>query len=588
MKLLHNGIPAFAGMTSRFRIYLCLTSVIIIGGFFRLYAVNWDSFGAFHPDERNISWAVTRINFFSQMDPKFFAYGGLPIYLYRALGEGVVYVTKNPTWLYDWGHIAVIGRYVSGILSTISLVLMFLVGASYFSPTIGLLATTFLAFSPWAIQQAHFQTTETMLVFFVLLITYISHSIFVKPTVKNILKVGLIWGLAMAAKTTSLLFGAIPLAALWIPVLDKQLRVKTVWNILGKRILFSLLLGATTAIIFFCFSPYTILDYQRFNESMLYESGVALGRFTVPYTLQFLHTTPYLYNSLTMLWQAGPLVIVGLAGLIALILSVIPDLIGDLPFFKRNTNTDSRLRGNDKSTVIFLIFPIVYFGWVGTWFAKFARYNVPFLPFVTIAAAWFCISCIKRSRIPGLAFTAILLITTIIWGFANWTAYLRPQTKITATHWIVEHIPTNATIYTEHWNDGLPLDLPAQAGLPRVPSYYRELLTVYDVPDDDTKRIYYADKLSVGDYIILSTRRIWATMPGLGEKYPVTSIFYKKLLDGTLGYTEVSRFTSYPQLFGVQINDDTAEESIQVFDHPTVRIFQNTQHLTKTALLSIL
>jgi hypothetical protein len=37
----------------------------------------------------------------------------------------------------------------------------------------------------------------------------------------------------------------------------------------------------------------------------------------------------------------------------------------------------------------------------------------------------------------------------------------------------------------------------------------------------------------------------------------------------------VGTFTSYPQLFGFAVNDDSAEETIQVYDHPTVRIFQN-------------
>ncbi|MCX6793766.1 MAG: hypothetical protein NTY06_01540, partial [Candidatus Gottesmanbacteria bacterium] len=61
-----------------------------------------------------------------------------------------------------------------------------------------------------------------------------------------------------------------------------------------------------------------------------------------------------------------------------------------------------------------------------------------------------------------------------------------------------------------------------------------------------------------------------------------------RLLDSSLGYKEVATFTSYPQLFGFTINDDGAEESIQVFDHPTVRIFQNTEHYTRDQYLKLL
>jgi len=514
---------------------IALVFILLIGGFFRFYHVNWDNFGAFHPDERNISWAVTRIHFFREMDPKFFAYGGLPIYLYRAIGEGAVFFTKNPVWLYDWGHIAVVGRYVSATLSTISIFLIFLVGSSYFSPSVGYLSAFLLAFSPWAIREAHFETTETMLVFFLLLLLYFAKK-------KKIVLLGIIWGLAMAAKTTALLFGVIPLLAL------------------GKKIHKTFFVGLIALVVFFSFSPYTILNYKSFRESMTYETGVALGRFTVPYTLQFLHTTPYVYQLTTMLWQAGPLVIIGLAGLIAMLIAIMPDLI--------RHPLDSRLRGNDNYKIVFLIFPLIYFSWQGMWFAKFARYNVPFLPFLTIAAAWLSIKL-------GKPFAVIICIITAFWGIANFTIYLRPQTKVTATNWILKNISPSAMIYTEHWNDGLPLDVP------NASSYHRELLNVYDDPDDDTKRTYLTDKLVAGDYIILSTRRIWGTMPRLTERYPVTSVFYTKLLRGDLGYKEVATFTSYPQLFGIEINDDSAEESVSVFDHPTVRIFQNTERLSK-------
>jgi 4-amino-4-deoxy-L-arabinose transferase-like glycosyltransferase len=518
-----------------------LILVIILGGFFRYTHVNWDSFKAFHPDERNISWAVTRIHFFDQLNPKFFAYGGLPIYLYRALGEGVVLITNNPRWLTDWGYIAVIGRCVSATLSTISILLIYLVGAAYFTPAVGHLAAAFLAFSPWAIREAHFETTETMLVFFILLLLIFAKKI----TTKRILLLGLVWGLAIAAKTTSVLFGIIPITAIWFPKFFKKF---------SRKLLFTFILLTITAFVFFLFSPYTILDLTHFRQSMDYESGVALGRLTVPYTLQFLHTTPYLYQIQTMLWQSGPLVIVGLLGLIALL---------TVALFKKKFHL-----------ILLLVFPLLYFGWVGSWFAKFNRYNVPFLPFVALAAAWLCVVFIKRFRVTGLAFTVLLLCVTFLWGIANWTVYLRPQTRFAATEWMFAHIPAGAKIYTEHWNDGLPLDLPDA-----IP-YHRELLTVYD-EDNDAKKIYYAEKLVLGDFIILSTRRMWATMPRLGEKYPLTKIFYQRLLHGSLGYKEVATFTSYPQLFGIAVNDDSAEESVQVFDHPTVRIFQNTGHLSK-------
>ncbi len=537
-RFFRRWIPAYAGMTEktqssartrRSRVeYIILIAIILLGGFLRFYAVNWDSYGAFHPDERNISWAVTRIRFFREMNPKFFAYGGLPVYLYRALGEIVVRVTGNPVWLSDWGHIAVIGRFVSAALSATSIYLIYLVGSLYFSRGTGLVSAAFLAFSPWAIREAHFATTETMLVFFIL-------SLLISAKRKNIVLLGIAWGLAVSAKTTALLFGIIPLIA----------APKKIWMI-----------APVAALTFFAFSPYTVLDFAGFSRSMTYETGVTLGRFTVPYTLQFYKTPPYVYQIGTMLWQAGPVAIIGIIGLILLI---------------------------RKKHVTFWAFPLLYFAWAGSWYAKFARYNVPILPFLTVAAAWLLVEIFKKIpkkrsyRIMCLSVYWIIGLFTMAWGLANFSVYLRPQTKIEATDWIYKTIPAGSVIYTEHWNDGLPLDLPG------APVYRRELLTVYDEPDDAAKKDYLAAKLAAGDYMLFSTRRIWATMPRLTKKYPVTSRFYRQLLDGRLGYTEVARFSSYPI-----INDDAAEESIQVFDHPTVRIFRNTGRFTKEKILSLM
>ena len=98
----------------------------------------------------------------------------------------------------------------------------------------------------------------------------------------------------------------------------------------------------------------------------------------------------------------------------------------------------------------------------------------------------------------------------------------------------------------------------------------------------------YAEKLPKGDYIILSTRRIWHTMPHLGEKYPLTKRFYELLLSEKLGYKEVSSFASFPALFGFTLSDRPAEESIEVFDHPEVKIFQNTGKFSKEKIYDLL
>jgi hypothetical protein len=60
------------------------------------------------------------------------------------------------------------------------------------------------------------------------------------------------------------------------------------------------------------------------------------------------------------------------------------------------------------------------------------------------------------------------------------------------------------------------------------------------------------------------------------------------LFAGELGYTEVATFASPPRLGPLVWNDDGAEETFQVFDHPTVRVFRNEGRLSEGELRRLL
>lgn len=568
---------------------ILLVTIFILGTLLRFTHLNWDSYQALHPDERNIAWAVTRIRFFDQLNPKFFAYGGLPIYIYRALAEIAAQATGNPLWVENWGHINVLGRLVSATLSSASILLIFAVGSLYLGVNVGLLSAFLLAFSPWAVREAHFDTTETMLVFFILLLLKISYRFFKTQNYKKIVSIsafsGVVWGLSLGAKTTSALFAVIPFSALWLSNFHEILRKK----ILFEKFVGSLVIGLTALGFFFLTSPYTVLDWGAFYDSMRYETGVALGSFSVPYTLQFVGTKPYLYQFTTMIWQAGPVAVVGTIGLIILAAIVVISLVIETGkrflvkiSFRGWGGRLLRLKRITELTTL-LSFPLIYGVWAGGWYAKFSRYNVPFLPFVALGAGWILIIFAKRFRLTGFALIALTAFASLFWTLANWTIYLRPETRLSASAWMYDNIRADTSIFTEHWNDGLPLTIPGK----KETFFNRDQLTVYDT-DNPAKLEYYAENLPRGQYIILSTRRMWATMPRLSKLYPLTSRFYENLQNGQLGYQEVATFTSYPSLFGLTINDDSAEESVQVFDHPTVRIFKNVSHISSTQVRSIL
>jgi len=527
--------------------------IILLGAFFRFYNLNWDQGYFFHPDERNIANAVSRIRFFSQLNPQFFAYGSLPIYLYRFTGDFLVALTKNQNWVLEWPKINLIGRSFSALFSTISLIFVFLLSKRLFNKKIAFLAVFFTAFCPSLIQMAHFSVTESMLVFWVLLITILSFKIADKGTIKNYSLLGIVCGLSLATKTAAISFLIIPVATHLFFYLK---------NI--KAYLKGLLSFGLAFLTFTILSPYAFLAKEKFLESMRYESGVVLGKLKVVYVLQFEKTLPYLFQLKNLLWQMGPVALLAIFGVIILLVFA--------------------LKKRCKKILVFLSFPIVYFLYIGSWYTKFIRYMVPLLPFFAIILSWLLYQIYLKRKLIGKILILISLSLSFLWALAFSSIYLKESTRITASKWIYENIKEESKILTEHWDDGLPLDL--KGG--KHPFLYQiEQLTIYEA-DNQEKINYYAEKLSQADYLILNSRRLYGTLMFLEEKYPLTSQYYRLLFAEELGYNKVAEFSVYPSLFNLEIKDDESEETFQVYDHPKVIIFENQKQFSQEEIKNIL
>lgn len=526
----------------------------------RFYNINWDQGNFFHPDERNIDNAVAAIHFFDKLNPHFFAYGGFSIYLYRAAAEILAYFTKDQSWTSSWNQINIIGRTFSAFFSTITLIPLFLLARKITKSFPFSIFVIFLyTFSPTAIQYAHFSVTESLLVFEVTTITLFSLYLLDEKKNKFLtsLSLGVLSGIAVATKTTSALFLLIPCIA-YLLLLKKFTPMKKLFS-------YFFLFASLSALFFFLFSPFTILDFKNFSDSMHYESGVAIGSIIVPYTYQFTNTYPYVFQLENFLWQFGIASLFLIPGYILLIKNM--------------------LTKKTFSLLIFLTFPLVYFLYVGAWHTKFLRYMLPITPFILISCVYFLQQLYNSYKKIGIVIITLLIITSTLWGIAFFSIYTHPQTRITASEWIYTHIPAGSSILQEHWDDGLPIPLPAFDFYPNI--YYISQLTVYD-NENNYKANYYASMLSNADYVVINSRRLYGTLMYLPTLFPTTSTYYKDLFAGKLGYEKIAQFTSYPSLLGFSINDDGSEETFQVYDHPKVLIFKNTKRLSSQEILSIL
>ncbi len=149
--------------------------------------------------------------------------------------------------------------------------------------------------------------------------------------------------------------------------------------------------------------------------------------------------------------------------------------------------------------------------------------------------------------------------------------YLTPHTSLTAQDWITNNVPTHSVIVRETWNNVVHFDT-----TPLLQKQYGFIsINLYTQPDSKEK--FEANKtiLENANYFISESPKIKNTINRLVGAYPYSNKIYDSLQDGSLGYKQIARFSSYPQLGPLILNDELTEETFTVFDHPTITVFKN-------------
>ncbi|HOU12472.1 MAG TPA: DUF2298 domain-containing protein [Anaerolineae bacterium] len=171
-----------------------------------------------------------------------------------------------------------------------------------------------------------------------------------------------------------------------------------------------------------------------------------------------------------------------------------------------------------------------------------------------------------------------------------------------------------SVIANEHWDDALPQRVD---GKDAFGNWYRSLSSnppngQMDNYNNDTpeKRQSLFDWLDEADYIVLSSNRLYASIPRLAMRYPFTTAYYEALFNGSLGFELLAEFVSYPALGPCQFPDQEipfalmeprytnarpcqimfppAEEAFSVYDHPTVLIFAKTPAYSRARAAALL
>jgi YYY domain-containing protein len=563
--------------------------------FMRLFQPDWYNDRQFHPDERWIvSSAVPNIKGWGDM-PIGLQYGSLPLYILSTY-RGVVDSLRTGIFHNMDMNAAYIGgaRAISGLIDSGTIVFVFFTCLLLFSPGIALFASALLAFTVLNIHSSHFFTVDTFVTFFVSGMIYFSARIYKKGKILDYILAGAFYGMALASKTAAIPFVLAAIAAHFFNFYSITGKTKGASE--KRRDAWINLAWATLAafIVFFICMPHALLDIQKFMQDQNEQKRILVtGEADVPYNRQYLNTVPYLfYIKNLVLYTMG--IPYGVAAFSALAFFITSFFAGIVLFFKK-------LRKQlipEKGIAVILAGMIPYFLVVGASFAKFNRYMLLFTPFLAILTAKFLsylYTFFKNKKIGG-AIAAVVLLGAMFYGIAFMNVYKNPHSWIDASKWMFANITPNqispdgktshrTRILNEMWGDDLPVWVNGHGA-----GDFEDLHWGLQEPDSPNKIEELSGMLAYTDYVIMADKRAYGTYQRLPKRYPINYYYYSTMLHnpGQFGYVKVYDRVFYPSFLGINIKDDHADESFQLYDHPRVYIFKNDGHFTKEQLKALL
>jgi hypothetical protein len=589
----------------------CLGLILVVGAALRFYGLNWDGGQWLHPDERQIYFIVLNVDWphslaealspDSPLNPHFFAYGSLPIYLLKGVAA-----VLSPLWpaVRDPDNLHLAGRLLSAVADLGTVYLTYRLvrqldagrrvskrvgkptnpnpspGAGSDSPSSDrgrmapLLAAAFVSLAVLQVQLAHFYTADTLLTCAVMLTLNLAADVARGAGRRRQIALGIVLGLALAIKVSAAPLILAGLVAYSAPGSSSNPRSRTT----VQRTVSTLFVAG---VVFVMVQPYALIDWPTFLDHTLRETQIARGTLDAPYTLQYAGTLPFLYSVWqTALWGLGlPL---GLVAWAALILTLIR-------WLRHGSWTDALLLAWAGSYLVI----------AGLLHTRYLRYMLPLVPILCIVAVQL-VANLKQRRLRTIG-VGVLGIGSLVYSSAFVSIYAAPHAWIAASEWIYRDLPAGSTLAVEHWDMPLPLPLELEGAPRRSEEYDTRIMALYDEPDDAAKwkalttdgTTGLSGVLAEADYVIIASRRLYGSIPRLPDRYPVASRYYTLLFAGELGFELAGEFTRGPEWLNPRLPPLPGaapallrpDESFVVYDHPRALIFRKTERLPAGELL---
>lgn len=592
----------------RHRIAIGLFLLLSFALAIRLYGINWDQGGLFHPDERAFLFQVEQLEFpesneldtlltrESPLHPGSFNWGSLPHYMLKGVQYGAQAFLEDDLNLFD---LRFPGRVLSALADTVTVALVFLTGSRWFSRRVGFLAAGMIAIAVLNIQLSHFFAVDALMTTFITATIYFAVRVSYRGRLSDAALMGLMAGLAFATKFS---VSPLTLAVLSSFLIYALSQPGDALNLRGWKSPVAAIrqfqavkgLAVATGVAFatvLITQPYMFLDLGTFFTNISDQSEMVRRINDWPFTRQYADTPRYFYQVFQLgFWGLGPAM--GIVVWIGLLAGVA------FAWF-----------GRRKVDLVILAWVIPYLLITGWFDVKFMRYMVPLVPFLVLYGARTLLwagdmlnAFWPQRRYLVAAPAVVMLAFTGHYALSFMSVYSGPHPGQAASDWLEQNAAPGSRVVQEHWEEGIP-------GRPGI-NFVHERLELYN-PDSVDKFNRITSTLADSDYLVFFSNRLYGTIPRLPERYPMSAEYYERLFDGSLGYELVFADTRPVQSLGITYREDQftrvsfdapagfeqpsgdlltiapgwADESFSVYDHPQILIFQNTGELDNVSML---
>ncbi len=496
-----------------------LVITLIAAGYLRFSGLYWDDFTHLHPDERFLTNVATSLNgtlnpsgtdeehrlqleecmrrypdtngvggFFDALCSTWnphntdrgqgdYVYGTLPLFTARIAADGMVTVSEwiahnilaqtNPdmaqydgSWWRTYDGLPLVWRVISGLSELVTTLAVFAIGWRLHGKGVGLLAAILYSFVVFSIQMSHFGTADAFSnmcsVLSILAAVYVQQ----KGRLRDYILFGIFFGAALASRINLLpLIGLVGLGAIIqiAPAFTRGLATGEREWLFAKHILGVVVSVVVALIIFRLTNPYMFVGptvfglslNSRFLDDMTLAQSLVSGSMDMPPNYQWVARSAYIFPFTNMvIWGMG--VPLGLAGWIGF-----------------GWSLWRLIRGKPQATANLLLIAwiAVYFGYMGRLWVMTMRYNLPIYPALTILGAWLIVRLVTASEgrwfklRRGIGYASLVGVVgfTVVWALMFTNIYRNLLTRVQASNWVYEQVPSDFSMRIEGADDTTPL-----------------------------------------------------------------------------------------------------------------------------------